>query len=111
MISPLHSEFQGFFWGMACLKRKSDIALFVTDCRDLTMMVATRDEWQVFQPELCDLKELRKPFPEFALVHRHRDHNGKVDLLARTARLRKSSFFFIDTRVSYWFIDTNHVFT
>lgn len=40
-------------------------------------------------------------FPEFFLVHRHRHKNGKAGLLVRTARLRKSSFSFIDTYILY----------
>lgn len=74
-------------------------------------MVAASEEWPAFQLELRELKELRNSFPNFALINRSRDQNGKAYLLAWTTRLHKSSFSFISTFVPYWFIDTDHVFT
>lgn len=42
---------------------------FVTDLKELTMMVANPEDWQRFQPKLSELAELRKSFSEFDLVY------------------------------------------
>lgn len=97
---------------MEGLKQKERFcSRFVTDSKELTVMVAQPDDCPRFQPELSELAELKKSFSDFELVYQPRDSNVKADLLARNAQDHDTVFSYIGTSVPFWFVDANFVFT
>ncbi|KAG7563954.1 Ribonuclease H-like superfamily [Arabidopsis suecica] len=103
-LSPLHTEFEALLCEMRLLTSLSIFNVaFETDCKELTQLLDTPDEWPAFASELEDYNALKLGFSRFFLDFIPRLNNVRADCLAKKARARDSIFPHVSSSTPDWF--------